>query len=103
VDKQYLLELALKEPLFHIRTSCIVTTANFTNAVPEFRVFNETMQSQHASVTDADYQVDSWIPLRQARVSFSPGGPDGFDKWVAGAMTINRAEAYGTRNSVTKV
>ncbi|KAF8264217.1 adenosine deaminase-like growth [Lactarius quietus] len=27
VDKRYLLELALEEPVFHVRTSCVVTTA----------------------------------------------------------------------------
>ncbi|KAH9001100.1 hypothetical protein EDB92DRAFT_1931707 [Lactarius akahatsu] len=76
VDKGYLLELALKEPFFHVRTSCVVTTAISTTAVTEFRA-----------------------PLHQARESFSLGGPDG---WVLGAMTINPAEAYGTHHIATR-
>ncbi|KAH9165420.1 hypothetical protein EDB89DRAFT_2116089 [Lactarius sanguifluus] len=103
VDKGYLLELALKEPFMHVRASCVVTAANSTTVVPEFRAFKEVQLSQSASVTDLDYPAGSWIPLRQARESFSPGGPDGFDKWVLGAMVINPAEAYGTHNSVTKI
>lgn len=103
VDKGYLLKLALQEPFMHVRTSCVVTTTNSTTAMPEFRAFKEAQLSQNASVTDPDYQADVWIPLHQARESFSPGGPDGFDKWVLGAMTINPAEAYGTHNAVAKV
>ena len=103
VDKAYLLELALKEPFLHVRTSCVVTAANSTATVPEFRAFKEAQPCQSASVTDPGYPADGWIPLRQARESFSPGGPDAFDKWVLGAMTINPAEAYGTHNTVTKV
>ncbi|KAN0140794.1 hypothetical protein V8E53_001238 [Lactarius tabidus] len=103
VDKGYLLKLALQEPFMHVRTSCVVTTANSTTAVPEFRAFQEAQPSQNASVTDPDYQAGDWIPLHQARELFSPVGPDGFDKWVLGAMSINSAEAYGTHNTVTKI
>ena len=103
VDKEYILQLALKEPYMHARTSCVVTTANATTTVPEFRAFKEAQPCQSASVTDPDYPADYWIPLHQARESFSLGGPNGFDKWVLGAMSINPAEAYGTHNSVTKV
>lgn len=103
VDNEYLWELALKEPSLHVRTSCVITTSNSTTTVPDFRAFKEAQLSQNASVTDPDYPADCWIPLHQARRSFSLGGPNGFDKWVLGAMTINPAEAYGTHNSVTKV
>lgn len=103
VDKGYLLKLALQEPFMHVRTSGVVTTTNSKTAFPEFRAFREAQPSQNASVTDPDYQPDVWIPLHRARESFSPGGPDGFDKWVLGAMSINPAEAYGTHNTVTKV
>lgn len=103
VNKEYLLELALKEPSFHVRTSCVITTATSTTALPEFRPFKEVQLSQNASVTDPGYLAESWIPLYQARESFSLGGPNGFDKWVLGAMSINPAEAYGTHNTVTKV
>lgn len=103
VNKEYLLELALKEPSLQVRTSCVITTANSTTAVPEFRAFREAQPSQNASVTDPDYPADNWIPLHQARESFSLGGPNGFDKWVLGAMSISPVEAYGTHNTVTKV
>ncbi|KAH9010246.1 adenosine deaminase-related growth [Lactarius hengduanensis] len=103
VDKGYLLELALKEPFMHVRAPCVVTAANSTTTVPEFRAFKGVQLSQSASVTDPDYPADSWIPLHQARESFSLGGPDGFDKWALGAMVINPAEAYGTHNTVTKI
>ncbi|KAH9005332.1 hypothetical protein EDB86DRAFT_3062117 [Lactarius hatsudake] len=89
VDKGYLLELALKAPFFHVRTSCAATTAISTAAVPEFRAFKEAQLSQSASVTDPEYPANSWIPLHQVRESFSLGGPDGFDIWVLDTMTIN--------------
>jgi adenosine deaminase CECR1 len=103
VDKRYLLELAIKESTMHVRTPCVVTTTNWTTTVPEFRAFKEKQLSQFASVTDAEYPGNIWVPLHQARSSFALGGPEGFDQWVIGAMTINPAEAYGTHNIITKV
>ena len=103
VDKRYLLELAIKESNMHVRTPCVVTTTNWTTTVPEFRAFKEEQLSQFASVTDAEYPGNIWVPLHQARSSFALGGPEGFDQWVIGAMTINPAEAYGTHNIITKV
>jgi adenosine deaminase CECR1 len=103
VDKEYLLELALREPTIHVRTPRVVTTSNSTTTHPEFRPFKEAQLSQCASVTDAEYPGDSWVPLHQARASFALGGPKGFDQWVLGAMSINPAEAYGIHNTVAKV
>lgn len=103
VDKGYLLELALKEPSMHVRTPYVLTAANSTTTQPEFRPFKEVQSSQYASVTDVGYPGDTWVPLQQARSSFSHGGPEGFDQWVMGSMSINPAEAYGTHNTVTKV
>jgi len=103
VDKRYLLELALKEPSIHIRTPCVVTAGNSTTTLPEFIPFKEAQLSQCASVTDVEYPGNSWLPLHQARASFTLGGPEGFDQWVVGAMSINPVEAYGTHNTVPKV
>ena len=103
VDKGYLLELALKAPSMHVRTPFALTAANSTTTQPEFRPFKEVQSSQYVSVTDARYPGDTWVPLQQARSSFALGGPEGFDQWVMGAMSINPAEAYGTHNTVTKV
>jgi len=103
VDKRYLLELALKEPSIHVRTPCVVTAGNSATTLPEFRPFKEAQSSQCASVTDAKYPGNSWLPLHQARGSFALGGPEGFDQWVVGSMSINPAEAYGTHNTVPKI
>ncbi|KAI0306408.1 adenosine deaminase-like growth [Multifurca ochricompacta] len=103
VDKTYLLELALKEPLLHVRTPGVVTTTNLTATQPEFRAFKKGQSSQGISVTDTEYQANGWIPLHQAREFFAYGGAEGFDKWVLGAVSINPAEAYGTHNTVTKI
>jgi len=103
VDNGYLLELALKEPFMHIRTPHVVTAANSTTTQPEFRPFKEVQSSQYASVTDVGYPGDTWVPLQQARSSFTLGGPEGFDQWLMGSMSINPAEAYGTDDTVTKV
>ena len=57
------------------------------------------------SLTDASYELDAWVPLKNARDNFSNalGGKEGFDQWVVGSMTINPSEAYGTHNTVEKV
>jgi adenosine deaminase CECR1 len=103
VDNGHLLELALKESAVHIRTPCAITTINLTTTWPEFRPLKEVQLPQYASVTDTVYPGNIWLPLREARSSFALGGPEGFDRWVIGAMSINPAEAYGTHNTVPKV
>lgn len=57
------------------------------------------------SLTDASYEMDAWVSLKNARDNFSNalGGKEGFDQWVIGSMTINPSEAYGTHNTVEKV
>jgi adenosine deaminase CECR1 len=103
VDHKYLLELALNESSLHVRTPYVVTATNSATTQPEFRPFKEVQLSHYASVTDATYPGNIWVPLHKARSTFTLGGREGFDRWVIGAMSINPAEAYGTHNSVTKV
>ncbi|KAH9966837.1 hypothetical protein BC827DRAFT_1264751 [Russula dissimulans] len=82
----------------------LTSIAENSTATPhEFRPFKEAQSPRHASVTDAEYPGYSWLPLHQARASFALGGPEGFDQWVVGGMSINPAEAYGKHNTVPKV
>jgi adenosine deaminase CECR1 len=103
VDNVYLIELALKESAVHIRTPCAITATNSTTTWPEFRPFKETQLPQYTSITDAVYPGNIWVPLHQARSSFALGGPEGFDRWVIGAMSISSTEAYVTYNTIPKV
>ncbi|TFK42361.1 hypothetical protein BDQ12DRAFT_676083 [Crucibulum laeve] len=105
VNAHFLLELALQQPALHVRVQATVTASNFLTNLPEFRALPQEQFSDAAALTDEAYPPGSWISLAKARATFnhSLGGPEGFDKWVTGSMTINPAEAYGTHNTVTKI
>ncbi|KAI0053868.1 adenosine deaminase-like growth [Auriscalpium vulgare] len=105
VDKKYLWGLALQYPQLHVRAATVITAANRSTTLPEFRPLPLTSSTHDGSFTAAGYVGDTWLPLHQARDAFDPalGGPDGFDKWVLDSMIINPAEAYGTHNTITKI
>ncbi|EDR14394.1 uncharacterized protein LACBIDRAFT_306187 [Laccaria bicolor S238N-H82] len=105
VNAEFLLKLALKYPAFHVRIHQPLTVANLPTNLPEFRALSEDLFTHSASLTDSGYAIGTWVPIRNARQSFNAefGGPEGFDRWVLAAMTINPAEAYGTHKTVAKI
>ena len=109
VDSSFLLALALKYPNMHVRIQSGLTASNLTSVLPEFRALStaETKQlaDSTASLTGTKSRVSQWVNIQTARENFSPalGGPQGFDAWVIGGLTINPAEAYGTHNTLNKV
>ena len=105
VDAAYLLELALRQPALHVRVPRAVNASNLSSTLPEFRPLPRNQFSDWSSLTDAAYEPGTWVALKQAREKFdlNLGGPEGFDRWVIGAMVINPKEAYETHNTVTKV
>jgi len=105
VNASFLLQLALKHPSIHIRISTSLSQSNLFTNLPEFRALPKEELSTMKSLTDASYEPDAWVPLKNARDNFSNalGGKEGFDQWVIGSMTINPSEAYGTHNTVEKV
>ncbi|CAA7271498.1 unnamed protein product [Cyclocybe aegerita] len=105
VNAEFLLQLAMEQPAIHVRLNEALTPANLSTNLPQFRPLPEAEFSSLSSLTDVSYPLGSWVPLKAARASFAPefGGPEGFDKWVIGSMTINPSEAYGTHNTVAKI
>ncbi|PIL24470.1 hypothetical protein GSI_14224 [Ganoderma sinense ZZ0214-1] len=105
VDARVLLDLALKYPAYHVRTDVSLTTETISTTLPEFSLLKENEWTAPASLTAETYTPGSWVPLAQARAAFDPslGGPEGFDKWVIGALTINPTEAYHTHNTTDKI
>ena len=105
VDARVLLDLALKYPAFHVRANVSLTKETILTTLPEFYPLRESEWTTGSSLTDESYTPGSWIPLSIARETFNPdlGGPEGFDKWVIGALTINPNEAYHTHNTTDKV
>ena len=105
VDRAFLLDVSLKQPLMSIRVPAKITASNLSNVLPEFQAFPLSEMSNTTPITSADYEPGTWVNLKAARDTFDPalGGPEGFDKWLIGTMTINPGEAYGTHNSVLKV
>ena len=100
-----LLKLALEQPAMHVRASGPLTANNLKTVLPRFRALPKTQWTTTASLTDTQYVLDSWVPIKNARENFSKslGGPEGFDKWVFGCLQINPSEAYGTHNTTSKV
>ena len=105
VNAKVLLELALKHPNIHVRTSTCLTTASLGTALPEFRPMAPAEDALLPSITDVAYTSYSWVPLSRARRDFpaSLGGAAGFDEWFKNAVTITPAEAYRTHNTPIKV
>ncbi|KAM5538028.1 hypothetical protein V8D89_008225 [Ganoderma adspersum] len=105
VDVRVLLDLALKYPAYHVRTGVSLTKETVLTTLPEFSLLRENEWTTATSLTVATYTPGSWVQLAHARETFDPslGGPEGFDKWVIGALTINPTEAYHTHNTTDKI
>lgn len=107
VNVEVLLRLAFKHTEMHVKVPKALTADTITSVLPTFCALStkELTNVIHTSLTDPSYQDDSWVQVSQARKNFSLelGGPEGFDKWVTGALTINPTEAYQTHNSVPKI
>jgi len=105
VNAKFLLQLALKQPALHVRVPRAMNASTLSSALPEFRALSREQFSDAPGLTDATYEPGTWVALQRARETFdgSLGGPEGFDKWVIGAMMINPTEAYDTHNTITKV
>jgi adenosine deaminase CECR1 len=105
VDANVLFRMALCYPLMHVRTQAVITSSNIVDALPEFMPLAAPEDSVDCSLTHQSYTPGAWVPLSVARERFDPamGGPEGFDKWVIGSMTINPSEAHVTHNTITKV
>ena len=100
-----LLKLALEHPAIHVRAPGELFATNFKAVLPEFQALPKAEWTTIASLTDTKYPPGSWVPLRNARANFAQAlrGPEGFDKWVFGALMIDPSEAYGTHNTTAKV
>jgi adenosine deaminase CECR1 len=105
VDMAFLLRLALQHPAMHVRASQRITEASIKSITPQFQPLPPAQFNAIGNLTDEGYQPDQWVCFKVARDSFPTqlGGPEGFDRWVLGALTINPIEAYNTHNTVYKV
>lgn len=105
VNVPVLWQLVLQQPTFHVRASGPINASTIKYILPEFTPLPQDQFFDGSSLTDKSYTADQWVSLHKAREAFDVelGGPDGFDKWVFGALTINPNEAYKTHNTVTKV
>ncbi|RPD64539.1 Metallo-dependent hydrolase [Lentinus tigrinus ALCF2SS1-7] len=104
VRADVLLKLAMKQPAIHVRAPGRLSMGTFKTVLPQFRALPQTQWTQLPSITDPSYDPNTWVPINNARRNFSDalGGPEGFDRWVIGALMIEPAEAYGTHNSTAK-
>ncbi|KAJ7444882.1 hypothetical protein FB451DRAFT_1293716 [Mycena latifolia] len=106
VNADFVLKIALEQPALHVRSAEPLSALNLSKILPEFKALPQEMfTNSGAALTDPSYSPNNWVSLQQARATFDPalGGPEGFDKWVIGAMTINPSEAYQTHNTVNKI
>jgi adenosine deaminase CECR1 len=104
VDVSFLLEIALKEPAMHVRVAEPLTAQTIGSILPQFSALPAEFHNfQGPNLTSENYTPNTWVNIAKAREMFALGGPQGFDKWVIGAMMIRPAEAYGTHNTITKV
>lgn len=105
VNAAVLLKLALDQPAIHVRADARLTADNLKTNLPQFLALPRADFSQLSSLTDESYVPTEWVQIACARANFAEelGGPEGFDKWVIGSLTINPHEAYETHNTTDKV
>jgi adenosine deaminase CECR1 len=97
--------LALEYPNIHIRVPTAITSSS-SLPIPTFKALSPEKTAQYASeppLTSPDYKPGYWAPLKKARDEFRLGGPEAFDQWVVGSMTIHPKEAYAEFNTSAKV
>ncbi|EIW51773.1 Metallo-dependent hydrolase [Trametes versicolor FP-101664 SS1] len=105
VNARVLLNIALKHPAIHVRTSIRLTGETIYTVLPEFRPLPQDEWTSLGSLTDSVYEPGQWVPLLNARSAFESdlGGTAGFDEWAVRALTINPTEAYHTHNTTAKI
>jgi adenosine deaminase CECR1 len=107
VNAETLMSLAIKQPAMHICVPVRLDEGSLHSTLPVFQPLSaeESNLVSGTSLTDPSYNPNTWVNLADARRNFSLklGGPEGFDQWVLGALTINPEEAYRTHNTVPKV
>ncbi|TFK54820.1 Metallo-dependent hydrolase [Heliocybe sulcata] len=105
VNTRTLLRLALEQPHMHIRVPNALSASSIKTMLPEFEVRPKEEWSTLSTLAGAFYTPGEWVPMQKARESFPEelGGPQGFDAWVIGCLTINPAEAYGTHKTTDKI
>ncbi|KAI0797575.1 Metallo-dependent hydrolase [Abortiporus biennis] len=105
VNAKILLELALKHPSIHVRTSAQLSATNLSVTHPSFQPLPEAEFTTLSNISDETYQPGGWVPIQKARETFDPtlGGPEGFDRWVIDSLMINPSEAYRKYNTTTKI
>jgi len=105
VDARILLQLALNDPLFHVRAHQPLAASSLATTLPEFSPLPSALKGKATQLGAKDYSPGTWVSIQGARASFPEelGGSDGFDKWVVGSMVLNPTEAYHTYNTSIKV
>ncbi|OJT14101.1 Adenosine deaminase CECR1-A [Trametes pubescens] len=89
VNARVLLNIALKHPAIHVRTSTRLTAETIHNVLPEFCPLPQDQWTSLGSLTDSVYEQGS--------------GSAGFNEWAVCALTINPTEAYHTHNTTAKI
>lgn len=105
IDSSYLLKLGLNQSAMHVRVHSHLTPDSLKKVLPEFTALRPDEYTVYTSLTSDSYKLGEWVNLALAKENFDPdlGGPQGFEDWVVGALTIDPSEAYGTYNSHKKV
>lgn len=103
VNTRVLLDLALKYPAYHVKTNALLASDDLSSTLPHFSPLPRSKWTEHSSLTVAAYEPGAWVPLREARENFAFGGPEAFDQWVIGSMTISPSEAYKTHDTTVKI
>ncbi|KAI0820230.1 Metallo-dependent hydrolase [Trametes gibbosa] len=105
VRADVLLRLALSQPAVHVRVPVGISNTTMDTVLPVISALPRSQWTTHSSITGSAYEPDSWVPILNARENFSEalGGPEGFDRWIIGAMTIDPSEAYGTHNTTAEI
>lgn len=101
VNTAVLLKIALKQPAMHVSVKTRLTAESLAVTLPQFGAQPPQDHLERNSITEESYGSDEWVHIAKARANFAPelGGPEGFDKWIIGAISINPQEAYETYNT----
>ncbi|CAE6353776.1 unnamed protein product [Rhizoctonia solani] len=93
-DVGFIYRLALEYPAIHIRVNSRIIP-NAPLPLPELKPLAPKLALEYTntpSLTSADYIPGTWLSLGKARDGYSYGGPEAFDEWILGLLSLSADE-----------
>ncbi|KAG9008047.1 hypothetical protein FRB94_013812 [Tulasnella sp. JGI-2019a] len=106
-DAEFLIKEAFKYDQMHVRSPSVISANTLMSTLPVFSALSlDYIEGvSKVGIGHPEYMVGDWVPVKRARSDFPSelGGPEGFDRWVIGALMIDPKEALEKYNTSKKI